>query len=84
MRKTRRLLSVEPTAPFQRFAAAPPLAVATKLHRDQTGHARKIPVKHLPSPHSPILLKIVAIETYSGNTARLNRRRQFFNRFRST
>jgi hypothetical protein len=44
------------------------------------GQPRKIPVKHLPSPRSPILLKIVAIETYSGNIPRLNRRRQFFDR----
>jgi hypothetical protein len=83
MKKTRRLLSVEPTAPIQRFAAGPPWAVASKLRRDLPGQPRKLPVKHLPSPRSPILLKIVAIETYSGNTARLNRRRQFFNRFRS-
>jgi hypothetical protein len=77
---------MEPTAPLQRFASAPPRppapVVAPKAHRDQTGQPRKIPVKHLPSPRSPILLKIVAIETYSGNTARLNRRRQFFSRFR--
>ena len=53
-----------------------------RLHRDQAGEPRKIPVEHLPSPRSAILLKIAAMETYSGNAPRLNRRRQFCARFR--
>jgi hypothetical protein len=45
---------------------------------------RKIAIEHLPSPRCAILLKIVAMETYSANTPRLNRRRQFCDRFRAS
>jgi hypothetical protein len=87
MKKTPRHLSLEPSAPFQPLAFPPtkpaPFTVLLKQHRDPTGEARKIPVQHLPSPRSPILLKVVVMETYSANTPRLNRRRQFCNRFRS-
>ena len=87
MRKTRRNLSLEPPVPFPPFAFALPkparFTILPKRHRDQTEEPRKIPIEHLPSPRSTILFKIVAMETYSGNAPRLNRRRQFFNRFRS-
>ena len=75
---------MEHPVPFRPFVFAPPkpahFTVLLKLHRDQTGEPRKIPVEHLPSPRSPILFKVVAMETYSGNTPRLNRRRQFCDR----
>jgi hypothetical protein len=87
MKKTRRPLSLEPPVPFRPFAAAPQrpaqFTVLPRLHRDQTGEPRKIPIQHNPGPRSPILFKIVAMETYSGNAPRLNRRRQFASRFRS-
>jgi hypothetical protein len=54
-----------------------------RQHRDQSSEPRKIPVEHLPSPRCAILLKIVAMETYAANTPRLNRRRQFCDRFRA-
>jgi hypothetical protein len=78
---------MEPPVPFRAFAFTPPkpahFTVLLQQHRDQPGEPRKIPVEHLPSPRSAILLKIVAMETYSGNTPRLNRRRQFCDRFRA-
>jgi hypothetical protein len=87
MSKTRRQLSLEPPIPFRPFAFAPPkparFTLLPRLHRDQTGEPRKIAIQHLPSPRSTILFKIVAMETYSGNIPRLNRRRQFYSRFRS-
>jgi hypothetical protein len=87
MRKTPRNLSLEPPVPYLPFAFGPPkpahFTLLLKQHRDQTGAPRKIPVEHLPSPRSAILLKIVAMETYSGNAPRLNRRRQFCSRFRA-
>jgi len=86
MRKTRRNLSMEQPPPFRPFAFAPAkpahFTVLLKLHRDQTGEPRKIPVEHLPSPRSPIYFKVVAVEPYSDNTPRQNRRRQFCDRFR--
>jgi hypothetical protein len=78
---------LEHPLPFRAFVFAPPkpaqFTVLLKMHRDQTSEPRRIPVEHLPSPRSPILFKVVAMETYSGNTLRLNRRRQFCDRFRS-
>ncbi|MGA2556150.1 MAG: hypothetical protein ABSG04_07735 [Verrucomicrobiota bacterium] len=86
MRKRPRNLSLEPPAPVRLIAFTPPgrgdFTGLLKLRRDPAGEPRKIPVKHLPSPRSPILLKVVATETYSGNTPRLQRRRQFCDRFR--
>jgi hypothetical protein len=86
MRKTPRDLSLQPPVPFLPLPFVPPrpahFTVLLKQHRDQTGQPRRIPVEHLPSPRSAILLKVVAMETYSGNTPRLNRRRQFCGRFR--
>jgi len=85
--KTPRHLSLHPPVPLPPLALAPPkpthFTVLLKHHRDQTGAPRKIPVQHFPSPRSAILLKIVAMETYSGNTPRLNRRRQFCTRLRA-
>ena len=87
MRKTPPHLSLEPPIPFRPFPFAPPkpasFTILPRQHRDQEGEPRKVCIKHLPSPRSTILFKIVAMETYSGNTPRLNRRRQFFSRFRS-
>jgi hypothetical protein len=87
MRKTPRKLSLGRLAPFLPFAFVPPppahFTILLKQHRGQTGEARRIPIKHLPSPRSAILLKIVASETYSANAPRLDRRRQFCHRFRS-
>jgi hypothetical protein len=87
MRKTRQPLSLEPPIPFQPFASVlqeqAPFPAPYRLRRDQTGEHRKIPIEHFPSPRSPILFKIVAMETYSGNIPRQNRRRLFYNRFRS-
>ena len=87
MKKTPRNLSLEPPVPLPPLAFAPPqpshFTVLLKRHRNQTGQPRKIPVEHLPSPRSAILLKIVAMETYSANAPRLNRRRQFCSRFRA-
>jgi hypothetical protein len=56
--------------------------VLPRQHRDPAGEPRRILIEHLPSPRSAILLKIAAMETYSGNTPRLNRRRRFCERFR--
>jgi hypothetical protein len=88
MSTTRRPLSLKPPVRFGSIAFDSPkparFTVPAKARRDPAGGPRKIPIEHLPSPRSPILFKIVAMETYAGNTARLNRRRQFFNRFRST
>ena len=79
---------MEPARPVRLIALTPPgrgdFAGLLKLRRDPAGEPRKIPVKHLPSPRSPILLKVVAMETYAGNTPRLQRRRQFCDRFRPT
>ena len=87
MRKTRQNLSLEPPVPIRPFAFTPPkpasFTVLPQLHRDQSGEPRKLPIRHTPSPRSTILFKIVAMETYSGNTPRLNRRRQFCSRFRA-
>jgi hypothetical protein len=87
MSKTRPQLSLEFSIPFPPIAFAPPkpahFTVLPRRHRDPTGEPRKVSIQHLPSPRSTILFKIVAMETYSGNTPRLNRRRQFFSRFRS-
>jgi hypothetical protein len=87
MRKTPRILSLQPPVPFQSPDFAPPkpahFIALLKQPRDQTDPARGIPVKHLPGPRSAILLKIVAMETYSGNTPRLIRRRQFYSRLRA-
>lgn len=73
--------------PFRPVGFSPPkpahFTLLLSLHRDQTEEPRKIPVEHLPSPRSPILFKVAAMETYSSNTPRLNRRRQFYGRFRS-
>jgi hypothetical protein len=78
---------MEPAVPFRPFDFAPPrpaqFAIWLKRRRDQAGGPGKIPIEHLPSPRCAILLKIVAMETYSANTPRLNRRRQFCNRFRA-
>jgi hypothetical protein len=80
-------LSLEPPLAFAPLAFAPPSPARftglPKRRRNQTGEPRKVPIEHLPSPRSTILFKIVAMETYTGNAPRLNRRRQFFSRFRS-
>jgi hypothetical protein len=87
MRKTPRHLSWASPVPFPPFDFDPPppprFTVLPVRQRDQTGEPRKIPVEHLPSPRCAILLKIVAMETYSANAPRLNRRRQFCDRFRA-
>jgi hypothetical protein len=86
MKKTLHHLSTAPAVTFRPFAFAPPkpahFTLLLKLHREQSGEPRKIPVEHFPSPPCPILLKIVAMETYSANVPRLNRRRQFCTRIR--
>ncbi len=87
MKKTPRKLSRGRPAPFLPFALTPlqpaHFTLLLQQHRVPTGEARRIPIEHLPSPRSAILLKIVATETYSANTPRLDRRRQFCRRFRS-
>jgi hypothetical protein len=42
-----------------------------------------MPFDHDPGPQSIILLKIIAMETYSANLPRLARRRQFCKRLGS-
>jgi hypothetical protein len=78
---------MEQPPPFRPFAFAPAkpahFTVLLKLHRDQTGEPRRIPVEHLPSPCTTILFKVADTETYSGNTPRPNRRRQTCDRYRS-
>jgi hypothetical protein len=44
--------------------------------RDQAG-PRQVIVEHKPGKPSIILLKIMAMETYSGNAERVDRRRRF-------
>jgi hypothetical protein len=87
MRTTPRNLSWSPPVPFPPFDIDPPppphFTVLSGRHRDQSGEPRKIPIEHLPSPRCAILLKIVAMETYAANTPRLNRRREFCERFRA-
>ena len=87
MRKTPRNLSTEPSAPFLPIDFNPRspalFPVFLQLRRDPAAEPRRISVKHLPSPRSAILLKIVAMETYAANTPRLTRRRQFCTRLRS-
>jgi hypothetical protein len=43
--------------------------------------SRELVVEHKPGKPSIILLKIMAMERYSGNVERLNRRRQFAKRY---
>src|ERR1039458_8916250 len=47
---------------------------------DQTG-PRQVVVEHKPGKPSIILLKIMAMETHSGNVERLDRRRRFCKSF---
>lgn len=87
MKKTRLEMSMGPAVSFPLLACAVPrpahFTVLLRLHRDPAVEPRKIPVEHFPSPPSPILFKIAAMETHAGNLPRLNRRRQFCARFRS-
>jgi hypothetical protein len=85
MKRTLPKLSIEASLPPRNFGLATPrphhFTVLIKLHRDPTPAPRRLPVEHVPSPSSPILFKIVAMETHPGNIPRLNRRRQFIDRF---
>ena len=80
-------LSIEASFPPRKIGIPTPsphhFTVLIKLHRDPQPVPRRLPVEHVASPSSPILFKIVAMETHPGNTPRLNRRRQFFDRFQT-
>jgi hypothetical protein len=87
MKKTLPKLSIEASFPPRKIGLPTPrphhFTVLIKLHRDSPPVPRRLPVEHFPSQSSPILFKIVAMETHPGNTPRLNRRRQFYDRFHS-
>jgi hypothetical protein len=88
MKETPRNLSLGQAGLFRPFAFPPAkpahFAGFTRPPATLRAEPRTIPVEHLPSPRSAILLKIVAMETYSANIPRLDRRRRFCERFRST
>ena len=86
MKRTLPELSIEASLPPRNFGLFSPhpahFTVLIKLHREPPPVPRHLPIEHLPGPSCPILLKIVAMETHPRNSDRLNRRRQFCNRFR--
>jgi len=51
-------------------------------HAQKVG-PRQVIVEHKPGKRGILLVKILAMETYSGNVERLDRRRQFCKRFAS-
>lgn len=77
---------VAPSYPRQPALIAPAPAtviLSLKLRREKKRDPRQMPFDHDPGPQSIILLKIIAMETYSANLPRLARRRQFCKRLGS-
>ncbi|MGD1086360.1 MAG: hypothetical protein ABSA47_16610 [Verrucomicrobiota bacterium] len=58
-----------------------PAIIPLDARQAQKVGPRQVLVEHKPDKRGILLVKIIAMETYSGNVERLDRRRQFCKRF---